>query len=113
MSAEKVIAVGDAGISPWMPDTNPLNLAVLGKAGEEGGEVSTACCRCIIQGIDESEPVTGKPNRTALEDEIADAFATGNWLIEHFGLDRDRIGARSRKKLGGFRRWLDMIRAAL
>lgn len=100
-------------ISPWMPDTNPLNLAVLGKAVEEGGEVTTACGRCIIQGIEESEPVSLKPNRKMLSDEIADSFATCGWLIDYFGLDRAYIEARAAAKRKGFERWLDLIRGML
>lgn len=100
-------------ISPWMPDTDPLNLAVLGKATEEGGEVTTACGRCIVQGIEESEPVTHKPNRMMLADEIADSFATCNWLIDHFDLDRAYIEARARAKRKGFNRWLELIRDAV
>lgn len=105
------IEVGGEGISPWMPDTDRLNLAVLGKMAEECCEAGNAAARCIIQGIDESEPVTGKPNRQMLEDEIADVLAVTLMASSHFGLDYPRILERADKKRQGFQRWHKMIRS--
>lgn len=56
--------------SLWIPNTSSLDLAVLGKLAEETAELGASLARCIIQGVIESEPVTGKPNREWLEDEI-------------------------------------------
>lgn len=50
-------------LNPWHPMTDAINLAHLGKLAEELNECGAAVARCIIQGIDGSEPVTGKPNR--------------------------------------------------
>lgn len=80
--------------SPWSPETSQFRLAVLGKLAEEGSEVATAAVRCIIQGIDEKEPVTGKLNREWLEDEIADVMAQCDLAITNLDLDRDRISSR-------------------
>lgn len=78
-------------LNPWHPMDKPIDLKHLGKLGEECGELSSAVSRCIIQGIDESEPVTHKPNREWLEDEIADVVANIELVSEHFQLDQDRM----------------------
>ncbi len=96
-------------ISPWTPTTDPQDLKVLGKHTEELGELTAATSRCVIQGIDESEPVTKKPNLLWLTEEVADVQATSELLIEHFGLDRDFIAKRKAKKLDGFYKWLNMM----
>lgn len=85
------MAEGTGCPSPWSPETSQHRLAVLGKLAEEGSEVATAAVRCIIQGIDEQEPVTGKPNREWLEDEIADIMAQCNLAVEALGLNGPRI----------------------
>lgn len=102
----------DKPLNPWVPERDPLALAVLGKLAEELGEASQMVARCIIQGIGESEPVTGKPNRHALEDEIADILATTTMAVEHFGLDLPRISDRRFKKIQHLTRWHGLIRAA-
>ena len=70
----------------------------LGKLGEEAGELQSAACRCIIQGIDEKDPGSGKVNREWLEDEIADVLANAELCMAHFKLDRTRIGRRATEK---------------
>jgi hypothetical protein len=65
----------DFALNPWRPMTRPIDLKHLGKLGEESNELGAAISRCIIQGIDEREPVTGKPNRQWLAEEIADVLA--------------------------------------
>jgi NTP pyrophosphatase (non-canonical NTP hydrolase) len=97
-------------LNPWVPMTRPIDLKHLGKFGEELNECGAAVNRCIIQGIDEAEPVTGKVNRAWLEDEIADVLANVELVIGHFGLDMQRIYLRSEKKkkhLGGWHSMLD------
>ena len=94
--------------SPWVPDTDLGNLRVLGKAAEECGELGQMLARCIIQGIGESEPVSGKPNRQALEEEIADVIATTTLLVEHFDLDRAAMAVRVERKIAYLRQWFDM-----
>lgn len=95
-------------MNPWHPMTNPVDLKHIGKLGEEAGELASAAARCSIQGIDEREPVTGKLNRTWLEDEIADVMANSDLCMEHFGLDRLRILERAARKMVLLREWHSM-----
>lgn len=92
-------------ISPWVPMTNPTDQKTLGKLNEELGECSSATARCLIQGIGESEPVTGKPNRQWLQEEIADVMAGFHLTIERFDLDEEFIIRRCDKKIEQLRTW--------
>ncbi len=95
-------------MNPWNPITNSVDLKHLGKLGEEAGELCSAVSRCIIQGIDEYEPVSGKPNREWLEDEIADVLANCTLVASRFKLDLDRMAERSREKEEKLREWHNM-----
>lgn len=90
---------------PWHPMTKKIDLKHLGKLVEETGELSAASARCIIQGIDECEPVTGKINREWLEDEIADVMANCLLVVEHFNLNDERIADRANMKGERLRKW--------
>jgi hypothetical protein len=101
--------------NPWHPITDTIDLKHLGKLGEELNELAAAASkcgaavsRCIIQGVDEAEPVTGRVNREWLEDEIADVRANSELCIKRFGLDEARIAARSEKKKGHLKQWHDL-----
>lgn len=96
-------------ISPWHPETSPHRLKALGKLAEETGELGSAVARCIIQGIDEVEPVTKKPNRQWLQEEVADVKAAIKLVEDTFRLDGDTIFVRAARKLDGFRRWMEML----
>lgn len=100
--------VGRLALNPWHPMTDVVDLKHLGKLAEETGELGAAVARCIIQGIDEVEPTTGKVNRDWLEDEIADVAANAQLVTERFGLDKDRIRARAERKAAQLRTWHDM-----
>ena len=89
--------------------TRPVDVKHLGKLGEEVNELGSAISRCIIQGIDECDPVTGKQNRQWLQDEIADVLANIELVREHFGLDSDAISLRVEKKKRHLRAWHSMI----
>ncbi|RWE37459.1 hypothetical protein [Mesorhizobium sp.] len=93
--------------SPWTPETDPVRLKVLGKLIEEFSEGGSAAARCIIQGVNEAEPVTGKINRVWLEDELADALANIRRTIESLGLDHERINLRAERKYAYITRWLE------
>ena len=95
-------------VSPWVPESDPKRLKILGKALEEAGEYTSAVSRCLVQGIGESEPVTGKPNKQWLEEELADVLATAAHLIEEFGLDDKFMGERSLKKYEQLKTWHSM-----
>lgn len=84
--------------SPWHPISNAVDLKHLGKFGEELNECATAVNRCIIQGIEESEPVTGKINKEWLEDEIADVLANIELCKARFNLtiSQDRIDRKKK-----------------
>lgn len=82
----------------WQPITNKHDLAVLGKLGEETCELGASLFRCIIQGIDEKEPVTGKINREWVEEEIADVKAQILLIQNRLNLNVARIAERAEKK---------------
>lgn len=92
-------------MNPWHPMSVPIDVKHLGKLAEECGELSAAIARCLIQGLDEKEPTTGKLNREWLEDEIADVAANYGLVIEHFDLDVMRIFSRSKQKADRLRAW--------
>lgn len=74
--------------SPWMPITDIKALRVLGKAVEETAELNKALARAIIQGLDGIDPHTGKDNRTAILEEMADVEANISLLKDFFGFHR-------------------------
>jgi NTP pyrophosphatase (non-canonical NTP hydrolase) len=84
--------------NPWHPMTDPVAVKVLGKLGEEAGELSSAICRCIIQGIAELHPYSGKSNTEWLEEEIADVLAGIELTCDQFGLDETKIAERMQAK---------------
>ena len=92
---------------PWHPISNAVDLKTLGKLGEEVNELGSAICRCVIQGVFEHEPVTGKLNSEWLEDEIADVQAGMELTIRRFGLNRDRIQKRADQKRTLLKNWHD------
>lgn len=94
--------------NPWVPISNPTDLKVLGKALEECGEYGSALARCLIQGIDEAEPTTGKVNRRWLEEELADVFGTAQHVMEKFSLDQHFITGRANNKYERLQVWFDM-----
>lgn len=90
-------------INPWHPMSDPCDIKHLGKLGEELNECGAAVSRCLIQGLYESEPTTGKLNAAWLEDEIADVLANINLVIVRFDLNisQDRI----KRKTTDLRAW--------
>lgn len=92
-------------LNPWSPMTDPVAVKHLGKLAEELAEAGAATARCYIQGIDECEPVTKKPNRQWLEDELADVRANSELVMEHFGLDCARMDQRVQRKKEHLRAW--------
>ena len=92
-------------VDPWIPMSKPIDLKHLGKLQEELGESCAAVARCIIQGIDELEPITRKCNRQWLEEELADVMANIELVIHHFKLNFDEINLRKLKKMQNLQRW--------
>jgi len=97
-------------LNPWQPERDPIRLALLGKLLEEVNELGAALARCLIQGIHESEPVTGKLNVDWLEDEMADVSGAAKLVIEHFELREGRMNARYDRKVQHLRAWHQLIR---
>jgi hypothetical protein len=50
-------------LSKWVPTTDPMTLRRMGKLTEELGELQSVAARVVIQGIDETDPSSGKVNR--------------------------------------------------
>lgn len=91
--------------NPWHPEKDPVALKTLGKLSEELGECNSAVARCIIQGIWEFEPVTGKMNAEWLEDEIADVLANIKLVVDLFSLSTHRMDIRVERKIEMLRAW--------
>lgn len=91
--------------SPWHPMTDVLDIKHIGKLQEETNELGAAAARCLIQGIDEAEPSTGKINRQWLQEEIADVLANIDLCIERFNLDEAAITKRKLRKKDFLRGW--------
>lgn len=96
-------------LNPWVPISSPCDLKHLGKLGEELCEAGAAVSRCIIQGINESEPVTGKLNREWLEEELADVLANIELVKERFALDGAEMLHRIERKKRHLRAWHSML----
>lgn len=94
-------------VSPWQPITSPIAIKHLGKLLEELGETTAAVSRCLIQGVDEKEPVTGKLNRDWLEEELADLEANIRLVRQQFELD-PRL-QRVQRKVAQLQQWHGML----
>jgi hypothetical protein len=92
-------------MNPWHPIDNKVDLKHLGKLSEELGECNAAVARCIIQGVESREPMTGKFNKTWLEEEIADVEANIQLVKERFNLDRTFIADRAETKVMRLKSW--------
>lgn len=103
--------IPNQAINDWAPMTDPVDLAYLGKLGEELGECLSAICRCVIQGIDEREPTTQKVNRHWLEDEVADVRAMLFHVEQHFELDGARLMFRQHRKYDFKAKWFAHLKA--
>lgn len=110
MSNTHPLADGQTTISPWIPECDQVRLATLGKLIEECNELSARAARCIIQGIDEVDPDSGRTNREELSLEVSDVIATIQTIKRELNVDYS--DDRANNKRTGFKRWLDMIRNA-
>lgn len=95
-------------VSPWHPMQDAVDLKHLGKLAEEAAELGAIIARCIIQGVLESNPDTGKMNVLALTEEIADVEANIALVKQRFGLDQKAIAERRNRKVMALSRWHDM-----
>lgn len=92
------MADGEGTASPWEPITNKQKLKLLGKLIEECNELSGACARAIIQGLDERNPESGETNRHHIEKEIADVESKIECLVVWLKLDQEFIRIRQERK---------------
>lgn len=95
--------------SPWRAEPNPVFLAILGKLGEELGELQAAVSRCIIQGVYSSHPVDGKQNLDWLFEEIADVINMINYARKYWQHDLQMLEARIDRKRLHIQQWLEQV----
>lgn len=96
--------------SPWRAETDPVKLAILGKLNEELGELTAAVSRCIIQGVDGTHPVTEKPNKDWLAEEMIDVENMLVFLRSHvLDLRGKPIDNRMARKHEHIKQWLEQI----
>lgn len=98
----------DPLMRPWHPMTDPVAVKTLGKLGEEAGELCQIVCRCLIQGIDETDPTKDITNREWLENELADVAANLRLVKDYFDLDTEKINKRITEKMERLKRWHEM-----
>lgn len=105
MRALQINAPDPSRVSKWVPTTDLMELRRFGKSLEELCELGAVMARCIIQGIDEVDPASGKVNRQRLEEETADVYAQLAENMDRFGLDAQTMGLREIKKRGYMQEW--------
>lgn len=99
--------MGQGDIQPWEGEPSKAVRLSTGKLAEEANELAGICARIAIQGLAGIDPSSGKPNRQALAEEMADVMAALLFVHVHTGCGaaEDRI----ERKLNGYRRWFKMI----
>ncbi|MBP1850539.1 hypothetical protein [Rhizobium halophytocola] len=98
-------------ITLWLPEPDIVTHQALGKAAEEASELSKIAARCMIQGLDASDPKSGIANRQALADELADMEAVIGWITDLLKIDIETHNARADRKYTGFAEWQKMLEA--
>lgn len=96
-------------LSKWIPTTDLMMLRRMGKLSEELGELQAVAARCVIQGIDEVDPGSGKANRLRLEQEIADVIAQCEVTMKALGLNESAINMRVYQKAQQMAEWEAMF----
>lgn len=80
--------------------------------GQRMGVAGAAVSRCIIQGIDEREPVTGKLNRDWLCESLVEIISTIPPIVASLNLDRKAMDLRCGRKMAHLRQWHGMLEEA-
>lgn len=109
MGLGKMQVGADTNPMPWAPMSDPRDIKIIGKALEEMGEAVSAMARALIQGIDATEPSTGKPNRLWVQEEIADVTATTTLVADRFKLATSAMFERIDRKRDHLTKWFDMM----
>ncbi len=104
-------------LAAWIPEKDPHVLAAVGKMGEEASELSKACFRAVIAGL--NAPDHDNPEQTNLDkliEEYSDVLSTFKVLRSVVNIDQQyekdiplRINAKEAHGL----RWQQLIRAEL
>jgi NTP pyrophosphatase (non-canonical NTP hydrolase) len=97
---------------PWVPISNPVHQAILGKVTEEAGEVVSVTARCGIQGLSGVIPGKDKTNFMWLRDEMADLYAAMFLLCNELFTDHDleMMQRRIDMKKKFLNEWVDGLR---
>lgn len=104
------MSTGSEQPSRWLPEPDINTHQAIGKLGEEAAELAAICSRILIQGIDGANPDTGKTNRKALMDEVADVRALAAVVQARVaGLDNEWDPERMQRKINMKCTWLDMV----
>jgi hypothetical protein len=98
--------------TPWVPCVEAGVIKVLGKCMEEYAEAISSMARVLIQGIDGVHPVTGKPNREWIVEELGDVQACTGYLVARLKLDAAQIEARRLAKVAYLRDWMMLDRTS-
>jgi hypothetical protein len=102
-------------ITAWVPMSDPAQIALFSKLGEEAAELAKACSRAVMQGLDGTSP--GQEGRTNAEEIFREHYdiqaalrviRDEGWLPELFGFRG--MQERYHSKIRGFRHWLTLIR---
>lgn len=96
-------------ITLWLPEPDLVTHQALGKCAEEASELASIVARSMIQGLDACDPKSGKPNRQALAEELADINAASDWLCDFLDLDVAAHNERATRKYRGFVEWQEML----
>ncbi len=92
-------------VTAWHCEKNEYYLRRFGKALEENNELGAVLARCIIQGIDEIDPSSGKTNRQRMQEEVADVYTQLTLLEQTFNLNGFAISERIQDKMASMHKW--------
>ena len=77
----------------------------LAKLIEELGELQQVAAKKLAYFDTDDHPDGAGSLKARMEDELADVFAAGTFVMQTFGLDTQRISDRSTMKLARFQAW--------
>jgi len=89
----------------------PGNLVLRADLVRALGDCIAATSRCLIQGIEECEPVTKKPNLEWLSESIGGVQALCDDMIAEQSMSRSAIAARIERKKKHLRMWHTQVAA--
>lgn len=98
-------------LAPWLPEKDPLVLAIVGKIGEEASELSKASSRAVIQGL-EYVNHDGQPNLEKMIEEYCDVVAAFKVLRTVANITQEMehlIAVRINMKEAHLLRWLQLM----